>query len=122
MIFEERRGVWIPGFLAAPRSVAYPPLTEQIRGLLPAFVMRGAGAAAWHAVAEAVASNRDEFTLVMEAIGEVQAGADLVAAAQKVRVIPEGDPGEGFARRIVEHFVEAAGNAIAAQPAACAWV
>jgi hypothetical protein len=123
MLFDDKRCVCMPNFLGAKPTVGYLPLTEQIAGMLPPFVLRGTAAADWHAIAEAVVKHKSWIKILLDAMVERQVGERILSAVRMVAPVAEEEAGgEQFAFRLFEHLVEASGDALRAQTTGFAWI
>ena len=121
----------IPGFLSEEGrwSVVYPPLTDQILGLFPSFVLRGSCSTTWHTLANTMSKRADVVKVYLRAILPRQLAASAPEAIVKrtirasTNTTVDTDKCEtNFAFAVFDHLIDTANNAVRAQMDMIAWV
>ena len=133
LLCDDRQRMYIPGFIEESMkggSVTHLPLTDQIQGLFPPFVLRGSCATTWHTLANTIAQRSDVIRVYLAAIplaDELKSSvADRVikrSIKAAMNVHSDADVCENnFAIELFDHLVEVSNNAVHGQPDMLAWI
>lgn len=131
MFYNNRQQMIIPGFLSEEGrwSVVYPPLTDQILGLFPSFVLRGSCSTTWHTLANTMSKRADVVKVYLRAILPRQMATSAPEAIVKrtirasTNTTVDTDKCEtNFAFAVFDHLIDTANNAVRAQMDMIAWV
>jgi hypothetical protein len=125
----DRHRVFEPGFVAdgSERVWHFLPITDQIAGALPKFVLNGAFATAWNTIMSGMAEKMEKIRVVIEALLPEKDEAfigDIERRVQKMGVkIVDGEPAEvHFPFDLMEQMIENSNNVWKAQTNRFGWL
>jgi hypothetical protein len=138
MFIDDRHRLYLPGFLtriAKPAKgppefgISPMPLTDQVKGACPPFVLQGSAATTWNITATALFEKRESLRIFLTALIPESHSSKLIRASlERVKhMAPQtavGNPGydSSFGFDAFEHIVATANQSFHAQACYIAWI
>ena len=126
MFNEDRQRVCIPNFLESEDAAVYLPLTNQIHGLLPKFMLRGSFATTWYSMCNTLSLTRKKVKVFLNAItGAIPQAERLLTRARKSATNMDCDTEHyqgNFAFSLLNHLLETSNNVVNWNPEMISWV
>jgi hypothetical protein len=123
---DDRRRICAPGFIDEQRGRLVLPLTDQIKRLLPEFVIRGAFAAAWHTAADGLAKAPEKIRPLVEGlIRDSEWEAEVMHKIEKIAVAGGRDTDKTdaiWAFDLLDHLIESSNRVLHADGTKIGWI
>jgi len=118
----------LPGFFTSHDHSLYLPLTDQIEGFIPQFMMRGSFTTTWIMISEVINENSDNIRIVLRALlsDEMKEKVSLAINRAEIFSNNSGEYTEKsdtlYPSMILEHLISVSHNAFSSQDQGFAWI